>query len=443
MNKKSFLLFLIIPLTLVSCKKGANNVDINALVPSYIRGVEGHYQVFFTYNDDFFLEDSKEVSKDITLLSYGSSCNNFDKEHINSYYTQMEFDNIYLSETYDNPGPHTINYLMGHKKIKDYNLVAISIRGFDYTQEWVSNLTLGSSGNHQGFENSALLIYDKLKSYIASNSYDNLKIWITGYSRAGGVSNVLSHLIMSKGEISVDQSNLFTYTFEAPRGLLKINALEYENVHNFINTADPVPLIAPAQYNIYRCGKDIDIYNEDIDAIVKKFDKKLKLPAFTPYVSEVGKPDYAKETLFDDWLINLFLGERESMPLNLREQFVSTVQDDLGYLMSLFFSLNYQEQNAFMGYVGENIGIYDLVTILFDNAQLYEKLKPYLVEHNISFDDDKFQKGCNTAVALVKSVLSSLIGTFVSRSDNFYRMIDMHMPEVNYALLLHYFGELE
>ena len=83
------------------------------------------------------------------------------------------------------------------------------------------------------------------------------------------------------------------------------------------------------------------------------------------------------------------------------------------------------------------------MTILFDNAQLYEKLKPYLVEHNISFDDDKFQKGCNTAVALVKSVLSSLIGTFVSRSDNFYRMIDMHMPEVNYALLLHYFGELE
>ena len=126
------------------------------------------------------------------------------------------------------------------------------------------SMTIGESGNHEGFETAATEVYSALKEYLEQYCpQGNLKLWITGYSRAAALSDVLAVKIISNGEVEVSQKDLFVYAFEPPVSVSSdiANNEDYTCIHNIYVESDIVPSIAPAiesaDYGLSRPGVDL------------------------------------------------------------------------------------------------------------------------------------------------------------------------------------------
>ena len=431
--RKTILLLVAIPLLLTGCKgetpvEPKDYIEVNSQVPSYILGKAGGYQVSYKYKDEYFLTDAKVVNKDIAMLSFGSAAANDSRSHITSFYNQMSFEDIYTSPDYEEPKENSINYLMAHKEIEEgTELVAISVMGFDYKKEWVSNLKMEKEGNHVGFEMSAITIFDKLVSYIDDLEYTTLKLWITGFSRAGATSNVLSYLILDYYEdITIDQSNMFVYTFEAPKGLLQENAVAYPNVFNFINVADVVHYTAPAEYGFARCGTDINIYVDNVGNVVKSFDYDIGEKQLGKFTKSAGV--YETEAEYCQFIIDTLIKH-----LPTREDFVDSIQNPLAVLMGCFFSLPYEGQNELMAAFGTD-PLGKLSEILEEEDGLYKFLYPFLDKYQVDYDQDDLRNSCHIVLEFVLSMVTDIF----SLMGNIGRTINMHMPEIEYALMLNY-----
>ena len=57
------------------------------------------------------------------------------------------------------PTKDSIGAVAAEKKLtidkEDYTLIALAIRGGGYEAEWASNVTMGKTGQHQGFEKAS------------------------------------------------------------------------------------------------------------------------------------------------------------------------------------------------------------------------------------------------------------------------------------------------
>lgn len=184
----------------------------------------------------------------------------------------------------------TIGLSAGHRTInvggKDYNLVILGIRGGNYGIEWASNVTLGGSGNHNGFQEAANRAAAFLKHYIQSHDLTGpTKILINGFSRGGATTNltggaIVKHAIdrdaahdkergydlsgyLGNSKVEIWQSDLYVYCYEAPAGAMPANDAQrrdfkekYANIHNVINPCDIVTKAVPAKWGFMRYGTD-------------------------------------------------------------------------------------------------------------------------------------------------------------------------------------------
>ena len=176
-----------------------------------------------------------------------------------------------------------VSYSFAHKKIKDNDLVAVSIRGMKYYEEWAGNFDIGASGNHKNFDKCASLVYASLKEYMTKYPA-NTKMLISGYSRSAGISNIVADKIMKDSEKIVLDDNLYVYTFESPKAMKKDDCIAYPNVFNIINSADLVTYLPMDEFGFSRCGIDKDIYNANASSIIKEFDDTFILPEFKKYL---------------------------------------------------------------------------------------------------------------------------------------------------------------
>lgn len=452
MKHSKLLLIGIIPLLLAGCgsegdtststipgpdtSKGTVKAKLNgSLNPDRSSG----YDLTFDFDDAYFDNNAKIENENLKLLSFASSMSSAKESLVTYFYTSMFYDNPQVSG-YDVIDENSIGYCLAHKSIKDYELVSISIRGLDYKQEWASNFKIGKSGNHLGFEEKATEIYDSLKTYLAPYSQKEIKLWISGYSRGGGVGNVLASLLLKeKTEINVKSENLFVYTFEAPRGLSEENAIEYQNVFNYVNSDDPVPLLAPVEYGLYRCGKDIFINeNKDVEQALYSFDEGIVLPSFTP-----SEGNYVDQKGFNNFIFAGLLKDTEDplTNLNTRETFVDNYQDNIGHLIGFYFTLSSNTTNKIMARLQALEG-YDYFVLLSDGG-IYKFLKPILDEDEVPYDSEKLEPACQSMNKLLQAKFSLLVH-FIDTStlsinqaavNNMMRAIDMHLPETVYALI--------
>lgn len=184
----------------------------------------------------------------------------------------------------------TIGLCLGHRKIKvegqDYNLVMLGIRGGYYEMEWCSNVTVGASGNHEGFQEAADTAARFLKCHIREWGLTGpTKILINGFSRAGATTNLTAGTIVKYaidhgaaktsdkegydlspffgGNVKVRQCDLYGYGYEAPAGVYAVSndakaaaKNNYGNIHSIINPCDLVPKVAPAAWDFKRYGVD-------------------------------------------------------------------------------------------------------------------------------------------------------------------------------------------
>ena len=146
-------------------------------------------------------------------------------------------------------------------------IIVIAVRGGGYGKEWGSNFTVGKTGDHKGFSDAANIVYKRLEKYISENNIEgDIKIWITGFSRAGATSNLLAAKLddllidgsANIGNAKYTKEDIYAYCFATPAGAdisKNPNSKKYNNIFSIVHYHDPVPLVAPEFWGFDRYGK--------------------------------------------------------------------------------------------------------------------------------------------------------------------------------------------
>lgn len=436
--KKTSLLLLLVPLILASCNKGPtpdpegpDEVTVN--LKGIISGgpTEG-YNLRFKFNNDVFDTSAKTFSDELKMMSFASSLASSSEEISQRMFLKMGFD-TYTSHL-PTPSKDSVGYVMAHLEREDYDVVALSIRGFDYGEEWANNFAIGETDYHEGFYARATEIYEILEDY-ASNYDGKTKYWITGYSRGGGIANVLaSYIFTHTDNVDEYENDIFVYTFEAPCGVPVEDSVEYPNVFNMINDLDFITKLAPAQYGLTRCGIDKIINKDkDVDALLKAFDPNLLITPFSPY-----EDLYEDEYKYIDFIMNQLMQkvDEEDADLSTREGFFNNYQTDIGFILGLYFTLSQSTVDKILAALSE-LETTAIIAMILDSEGFYNLVKPILDEDGVEYDDAGLYQASATLSKLLvaKSGLVMIAGLNEDFRHNAMRMIYMHSPETQYVLL--------
>ena len=218
---------------------------------------------------------------------------------LTDYFYKRGFLDMRIDDYYKETSLYTVGSAIGHTNIEKNgekaSLVVVGIRGGNYKNEWQSNLTVGDGLYHQGFNEAATLVADRVFSYVAQHEFDYpLKVWISGYSRAGAITNlVAARLNESK---VFDKSQIYAYTFAAPRPLWvnpytpdpKTEYLTgYENIFNIVGASDFIPQFVPGEWGYRRYGIDKELPGAEFDStfqgkyeVIQKELKKLGIDTY-------------------------------------------------------------------------------------------------------------------------------------------------------------------
>lgn len=250
----------------------------------------------FYYSDGYFFEDPTYYNTHLATMSINVAVAAFgrmtdqvgDNAYANHFANVKQLfadigcadTNFFANEDYQMKPAYygeedrlsTIGVAISQKEIsmngESYTLVPVAIRGGGYEVEWASNVSIGASGEADGFSDAARQVHGHVQNYIANYGLADkvasgkVKFWVVGYSRAGATANITSkYLVDSYAEVG---NQIFGYTFEAPMGGNKafIKNTEYTGfgkyptIHNTVNELDFVTLVAPTEMGFIRYGVD-------------------------------------------------------------------------------------------------------------------------------------------------------------------------------------------
>ena len=295
------------------------------------------------YNDSYFYLDNHEVHQEIALASHAMALATFNgnkdyalrSNYLRDLWQKEKFEHIWMSDSfYKKPDTDSIGFGIASKKIEDFTLLAIAVRGGNYDAEWTSNLTLGPDGNAQGFDEASDHVIEGLTSFIANYEVTGrIKIWISGYSRAAITSNMTAGKIlyrMSQSDlidknVSYTSDDIYAYCFEPPMGVMlpleEVRGDLYHGIHNFLNYNDFVPLVAPYEWGFTRYGTD-HYYPDRLNDIY--FDESEREKIITLYHFSYGAQNFADYTV-DNWKF-FDVGETRAKPNNLPRESINPSQ---------------------------------------------------------------------------------------------------------------------
>lgn len=226
------------------------------------KGFSGVFTWDFPYNDDFFYQDPATYSHQLCQSSFGLTVSAFRNAYLTleeqgrtavKYLSEAGFTDI---ETYGynmTPGTDTVSYVIGHKTLDGFDLVVVGICGSGYQNEWASNVTLGNGERHQGFNRSAALIGLSLSEYLDKYGIEDAKLWTSGFSRAGAISNILAADCIDSGRFQA----VYGYSFAAPRTTTAPGDPGHYTLFNVVGKLDVVPSVPFAEYGYSRYGTDL------------------------------------------------------------------------------------------------------------------------------------------------------------------------------------------
>lgn len=261
------------------------------------------------YTDEYFSDTSYKYNQSLCTMSlalamtaFASSKTDYDNQSINARNLMKRIgiaeENIAVNDWFTKkPETDSIGVIAGNKKIrtgdKDYTLIAVAIRGSGYEKEWAGNFTLGLSGQHRGFCDARDNVITFLRDYIKDkNITGDIKIWITGYSRAAAAANLVAGAIdddkILGKNINYTKDDVYTYCFETPAGASadKVQDKKYGNIFNIINPNDIVTYVAPAVMGFARYGQDKYIPSKE-----NAYNYKLKKQQMLEYYNKLSSTD--------------------------------------------------------------------------------------------------------------------------------------------------------
>lgn len=228
---------------------------------SSITGKEASYD--YSYDESWFLKSGTEYQHDLARMSIrmAMAAARTTPVSIKDLFDQLSFDYSNESIVYPNPTRDSIGYAIGSKRILDetggeFTLVTVAVRGGGYKDEWASNFTVGSGSEHKGFSDAGYTVASAVREYIDNNTTENVKVWITGYSRAAATTNIAAQRLnewAEAGKINgLSEDGIYAYCFECPQGARTTSASYekgYRNIHNIVNDYDIVTKVAPKDDN--------------------------------------------------------------------------------------------------------------------------------------------------------------------------------------------------
>ena len=234
--------------------------------------IGSNFQAPFYYDDAYFLEPSTKYADSLATMSMCLALSAFASKGTNDYTQKSENlqallaqcgfaeDSFAVNQGFrEKPEMDSIGVGAACKKITDADgedcwLIACAVRGHGYQSEWASNFTIGEQGEHQGFEDAARQVVAFLQDFAKANPQieGNVKLWITGYSRAAAAVNLAAAMIDEgvpiSDRFSLGTDSVYAYCFECPQGtLMNLDAenSRYRNIFSIVNPADLVTKVAP------------------------------------------------------------------------------------------------------------------------------------------------------------------------------------------------------
>ena len=270
------------------------------------------------YDDSYFLLNNKDYHQEIALASFASAISsicNSDDYSIRSHslveiWNKENFSNIHISDSYYvKPELDSVGYGFASKRIRDFNLIAVTIRSGGYDAEWANNLTAGESGNVKGFQESADTVFEALNNYIStSNMTGHTKFWLSGYSRGGSITNLLAGDILHQIEdgtfttqITTSIDDIYAYCFEPQAGaeisLEEAKSDLYHGIHNVMNFNDLIAMLYPNVWGMRKYGQN-HYYSDRLTDI--NFDASEREKMVVNYHFGKGAQNYPGYSV-DDW----------------------------------------------------------------------------------------------------------------------------------------------
>ena len=431
--KKRLMSILLAAALLLSLAPGVLAADTAAITGTFaycpalgMVGVPDQEQTF-TYNDANFTQTGYRYRKalavssmELTMAAFSSSGDAGYEDASQNLQALLEacgFEGFAVNEGFrTRPTSDSIGVGAAYKTIRDngrtYTLVAVGLRGHNYSGEWGGNFRVDETGDHAGFVLCRDQALDFLRAYLAEQGITGrVKLWIVGYSRSAATANLVGAALddgASLGDgVRLSPHDLYCYCFEPPMGTVADDASDpvYGNIHNIVNAADVVPKAAPAQWGFARYGVDHVVpYVTDADypalrdTMLQEF---AKFAVAGPYqidnfrmvsldLTKLGTGSALRETgeavtqrEFYDMLLDAML--RDMVPT--RADYVATLQDDLIELTTTLFGFDGGSMGAamllFAGKVSENAGtLLDSLTLsgAIENGTMAKLLEQYLFE---------------------------------------------------------------
>lgn len=325
------------------------------------------------YNDSFFLLDNREVHQEIALASHAMALATFNGDvdyttrsrFLRNLWNDEHFENIWMNDSfYQKPETDSIGFGIASKRIEDFTLLAIAVRGGNYDGEWASNLTLGPEGNAQGFNEASDKVIEGLTNFISDyNINGHIKIWISGYSRAAITSNMTAGKLLNQisnntfisDQVNCTADDIYAYCFEPPMGvqitLEEARADLYHGIHNFLNYNDFVPLVAPYEWGFTRYGND-HYYPDRLNDIY--FEESEREKIITLYHFTYGAQDFAHYSV-DEWQF-FDVGENIALDNNLPRESIHPSQGRFCHTLIREVAVRgIQSRDYYYSYVQEGI----------------------------------------------------------------------------------------
>ena len=413
------------------------------------------------YNDGYFLLDNREMHQEIALASHAMALATFNGDDdyskrstfLRNLWNDEHFENIWINDSfYKKPELDSIAFGVASKKIEDFTLLAVAVRGGYYDGEWASNLTLGPEGNAQGFDEASDKVVEGIANFI--NAYDitgHIKIWISGYSRAAITSNMTAGKILNKyvtseflsNTVSYDSDDIYAYCFEPPMGvqitLEQARGDLYHGIHNFVNYNDFVPLVAPFEWGFTRYGSD-HYYPDRLNDIY--FDATEREKIISLYHFTYGAQDFAHYSV-DEWqffdvgeqraaqnnlpresihpsqgrFVHTMIKEFATRGIKTRNNYYQACQDGMRQIMAAVYGLNDKI---------EKLNLANLIQVIFE----YDFIKSLIIE----LEDDQ-------ASQFAMDVQMLFLQIFGANEDNLEEVRALYNN--NYSLLLFFAQSFE
>ena len=245
-----------------------------------IRSITFHYSgagrdqetITVEFCDEWLLQPNDIYNHKLMQASFGLAAAGFrDKEHdlsrkdfnILDFFSQLKFSGVRTEDFNRVTSIDTIGTAIAHKKVGDAEVIAVSVSGNNYQNEWQSNLTVDDENRPEGFNTAADKVWTRLMKYIEDYKLSgNLRLWISGYSRAAAVSNITAADAVDSGLFDA----VYGYTIATPRTTRDDDAGRYAGIFNIINPFDPVPMVPFPEWGFVRYGTDLFLPSMETDS---------------------------------------------------------------------------------------------------------------------------------------------------------------------------------